>query len=820
MIAVELLQESDIPCPANDDQGFGCLSTSRGALPLRAMDVQARITGTLVHTVVKQTFTNVHPDNLEATYIFPLPDRAAVTGFRMEVAGRIIEGILKERGEARREYDTAIRAGHRAAITEEERPGVFTMRVGNLPPRESATVRLTLSGPVSLDGNEATWRFPLVVAPRYIPGTALPGDNVGDGTAQDTKVVPDASRISPPVLLPGFTQPVRFNLSVELDTLGLPLHHIRSSLHAVLAQERDGRLVLQTQPGERLNRDFLLRFLVGEDRVAQALRIARDATGDGATFLLTLHPPANAPRKQKPRDIVFLLDRSGSMEGWKMVAARRSVIRMLDTLRPQDRFATWTFDDEIEGPPGLGTALHQATDHHRFRAAAFLATVNSNGGTEMQKPLSLAANTLSGGYDDRDRLLVLITDGQVGNESELLKTLGQQLRNTRVFALGIDQAVNAGFLTRLATSTGGACELVENAERLDDVMDRIHRKLDTPLWSELSLTYEGMEVIPDSIMPARLPDVFPSSPVTIMGRCRPGLAPSITVQGRLGDGRTTQETVHGSATESASVGAVWARGHLRDLEDLFDGGRGDRRVLERRMVETSLRHGVLCRFTAFVAVDRAERVVPTGGLHRTTQPVEQPAGWAEGGVLQDVLKKAEMAPQEESDAFASIGEPEPVLERPAARMRAASKTVAAPSAAMRGGGGVASPKRRSSVLGAVISAGEAVGNMFNRPKAVTLEALRLRARELLTWLRRHRDAAARTRARSELMTEVGTLLAEARHAPVPQETLWALEELQAVLIAPTPDAEKIWLEAERLLTAFESAAPRPQPSNPRGDFWR
>ncbi len=181
------------------------------------MDIYTRIDGLIAQTDLTQTFQNVHAEPLEATYIFPLPDRAAVTRFRLEVAGRVIEGELKERAAARKEYDQAIKAGHRAAITEEERPGVFTMRVGNLPPGEEATVRLSLTGPLPYSEGEATFRFPLVVAPRYIPGTPLSGPSVGDGVATDTDAVPDASRITPPVLLPGFPKPeCGWRLSVEV----------------------------------------------------------------------------------------------------------------------------------------------------------------------------------------------------------------------------------------------------------------------------------------------------------------------------------------------------------------------------------------------------------------------------------------------------------------------------------------------------------------------------------------------------------------------------------------------------------------------------
>src|SRR5262249_38507331 len=162
--------------------------------------------------------------------IFPLPDRAAVHRFRMEVNGRVIEGVVDERGAARAEYDQAIAAGHRASIAEEERPGVFTLRVGNLMPGERATVMLSLVGPLPVDDGEVTFRFPLVVAPRYIPGLPLVGEQAGLGDADDTDLVPDASRISPPVRLPGMPNPVQLALEVGFDQSP---RGIASSLHAV-----------------------------------------------------------------------------------------------------------------------------------------------------------------------------------------------------------------------------------------------------------------------------------------------------------------------------------------------------------------------------------------------------------------------------------------------------------------------------------------------------------------------------------------------------------------------------------------------------------
>src|SRR5215831_13231902 len=422
---------------AEPDAGFGSLATEKGHLPLKAMDVHGHIDGLLAEVTVSQTFANTHAEPLEATYIFPLPDRAAVTRFHMEVAGRVVEGVLKERGAARREYDQAIASGQRAAITVEDRPGVFTLSVGNLMPGESAAVRLTLAGPLPYSDGEATFRFPLVVAPRYIPGKPLPGPSVGDGTALDTDAVPDASRITPPVLLPGYPNPVQLALTVDVRAGALPLRDFRSSLHAIVEEEQTGVRRIRLQSDERLNRDFILRFHVAENALATSLTMRPDADGNVGTFLLTLVPPQGTidGHQPKDRDVVFVLDRSGSMGGWKMVAARRALARMVDTLTDRDRFLIYAFDDAIESPAGLEGSLLVATDRNRFRAVEFLAKIEARGGTEMAQPLARAVQALASVGSQpsglRDRILVLVTDGQVGNEDQILRKLGGRVTGLR-----------------------------------------------------------------------------------------------------------------------------------------------------------------------------------------------------------------------------------------------------------------------------------------------------------------------------------------------------------------------------------------------------
>lgn len=821
--------------------GFGAMQTERGLLPLVEMRVDTRIAGLAYTVTLEQTFQSAISEPMEATYIFPLPDRAGVTRFRMEVDGRIVEGDIKERGEARREYDQAIRAGHRAAITEEERSGVFTMRVGNLMPGERAKVTLVMTGPVLFDDGEATFRFPLVVAPRYIPGRAL-GENVGDGTAMDTDQTPDASRISPPVLLPGFPNPVRLAIEVSVDGAGLPITDLRTSLFSTVEDGAHGGMRrLRIQPGERLNRDFVLRFKIGAPAVKSALYLVPDADQQGGTFLLTVVPPVNVAA-DRPRDVIFVLDRSGSMEGWKMVAARRAVARMVDTLRSKDNFAVYAFDDSIETPHG-NTELVPATDRNRFRAVEMLAKLESRGGTEMLLPLSTAANTLAGGYADRDRVIVLATDGQVGNEDHILRQLSLGLKNVRVFTLGIDRAVNEGFLKRLAALGGGLSELVESEDRLDEVMDKIHRRIGTPLVSEVGLAANGLDVVQGSIAPSRVPDLFAGAPVIAGGRYRGSANGRITVTGRDALGRPYSEEVAGVTLPDPSISTIWARAHVRDLEDRFVIGRGDKRALEKEIIETSVRFKVLSRFTAFIAVDRAE-VVNAGGHNRPVmQPVEAPEGWdmlakdakgggmtrsgavgkvmasfgAPGGAPRMASKKAKLEIQASATMeMEDLDDADLQEERTAMpqRMVAPSpmKTPAAPP-----------PPPAQAAPMSPVSANASGARRRDEGRAqepaMDLAPYRQRAASILE---RYRKAHDRATALFTLEVELRTLVEDLRSIGADASVVQELEAKLAALTQGTPNAELELVHAvERFATATAINAPTAPTSSPgRRDFWK
>lgn len=615
---------------------FGGLRSPRGHLPLDAMDVRAEITGLLVATRVRQTFENVLDEPIEATYVFPLPDRAGVTSFVAVLGGRRVEGLLKERQAARDEYDAAVAAGHRTAILEEDRPGVFSVRVGNLLAGERAEIELVLTGPLSYDEGRASFRFPLVVAPRYVPGEPLEGQQSGEGVALDTDLVPDASRISPPVLLPGQPNPVALSLEVALDPLGLELTDVRTTLPAV--RTPSGIVV---QPGERLDRDFVLGFRLAGAVPASAVATAPDEPdGEEGTYAVTVVPPAStvpaSTAAAAPLDVAVVLDRSGSMAGWKMVAARRAVARIVDALATADRLVALGFDDRIEYPDALGDAFVPATDRNRFAAVSFLSRLEARGGTDLHRAVEQAAEALiragsppssSSSSSVRRAVLLLVTDGQVAQEDVVLAALAPYLDRVRIFTVGIDQAANAGFLNRLADAGGGRSELVESEDALDEAMSRIHRAVSPPVIRDLRVALEGATALPGTATPDRAPDCFRGAPCVLRGRYR-GQPRTAVLTGTLADGSPWREVVETFVTRNPAVRTVWARAHVRALEDRYTVNPAD--DLAAEIVRVSLAHHVLSRFTAFVAVDRSATTNSTAPLP-VIQPVEMPAGWLSPG---------------------------------------------------------------------------------------------------------------------------------------------------------------------------------------------
>lgn len=595
-------------------------------LPLAGIQVHAKVAAQIAEVSLEQRFENNLTTPLEAVYIFPLPGAAAVSHFELQAGERKIVAQIQERGQARQEYQAALEKGQRAALLEQEREGVFTVSLGNLMPGESLSVKLVYSQmlPLSQMGL-CELRLPTVVAPRYLPGDPLEREAVGHGTALDTDRVPDASRISPPLLAPGFDPRLDFSLKVHL--LENTLQELSCSQHALqLGLGPDGFEIELSREHERLNRDFVLRWRLAASQLQPHLRYTR--WKEGYFGLLQVTGPARS-WAGVPREVVFVVDRSGSMEGEKMVSAGQACSLLLEALGPEDRFAILAFDDRLdwfEPAQNSREAYFLAADPAGQAAGAqFLSNLTARGGTELEGALKAALQALQKHEQPlRQRVVVLLTDGQIGDESAVLKRLQQGLGACRVFAVGIDTAVNEALLNRLAALGGGSAHFVVPGEQLHEALRGVAQEMGDPVLTDLALQGEALT----ALTPSRIPDLFEGRGLSLCfqsPQCQP-----VTLTGTNTQGEKQHFEAPPREVELDALRHLWARRQLSELEDRLRLNPGDPQ-LRQEIIALSCEHGVLSRLTALVAIDQSEIHNPSGQVKTVVQPVELPDQWAESG---------------------------------------------------------------------------------------------------------------------------------------------------------------------------------------------
>jgi Ca-activated chloride channel homolog len=616
-------------------RGYGRLEVSYQnqwrALPLAQVHVSANVCDLIANVTIRQTFQNPYNQPMEATYVFPIAPGAAVCNFNLRVGSRVVQGVVQERQQARQNYDRAIASGHRASLLEQERDDVFTVQVGNLPPGEQVTVEISYSErlPFFEDG-KTELRLPMVVSPRYTPGQVV-GTNSGSGVTSDTTIVPDASRISP-ARLPWNVDP-GVDLQIEV-TLGRSYQSgdpcdLSCSQHVVRAfPSSDAVYITLAQARERLNRDFVLRWQSATQNMRSSLLSFTDT--DGQTYgMLNIIPPVRHGFGGAPRDVLFVVDRSGSMNGLKMVSAARACALLLNTLGPRDRFSIQAFDNVVEWMPGDFRDSHfiPASMANIYKGENYLRTITARGGTELNRALGQALTGFAKRWDSigRTSTLVLLTDGEVSNESQILKTIQSQVGDVRLFTVGIDTAVNSGLLKRLANLGGGTCTLVEPGNRLEDTLATIAQEIGQPVLTGIQIHGADAQIEPHSVAPDRIADVFAGRASTTFLRLnRQG---QVRISGRYSDGRRFEEYVHCYPVHLKAISQLWAKSRVTDLEDLFRFETHQRDGIRREIINLAVRHQLLTRFTAFLAVDHAQVVNPGGYQVHADQPVEMPAGW-------------------------------------------------------------------------------------------------------------------------------------------------------------------------------------------------
>lgn len=548
--------------------------------------VDFRIRGLLAEVSVKQRYVNDSGEWLEGRYLLPLPGDAAVGRLRLHVGDRIIEGEIREKAEAQAVYEAAAAQGQTASLVEQQRPNLFSTAVANIGPGESVEIEIGYWQAVSFQDGAFSVALPLTLTQPYQP---TPQDAT---TAGLDLPVATADAVPGAVDLGEALEPT-VSVDVDLDA-GLPLASVTSPTHAIEVEpaERGYRIRLADRV-ESSDRDFELRWTPRASDVPQQAVFSE--TLDGEHYLLLMLVPPTVPVEPVPRELILVVDNSGSMQGESMTQAIAALDRALSRLRPSDRFNVVRFDDTTEQVFEQAVPADAANVDHARR---FVQGLRANGGTELLPALELAFSAApTPGYL---RQVVLLTDAGVGNEQELLRAIETRRGDARLFAVGIGSAPNAHFLRRAVELGRGSQVLVRDTGEVDARTDALLAKLDQPALRDLALRWPTAA----EVYPERLPDLYVGEPLQVVAKL-PNLGGELVVHGN-GRHRAWQDRIallSAKNGDGRGVARLWARARITSLEDQLRQGAAEEWVREQTL-EIALRHSLVSRYTSLVAVDK------------------------------------------------------------------------------------------------------------------------------------------------------------------------------------------------------------------------
>ncbi|XGW00843.1 MAG: VIT domain-containing protein (plasmid) [Leptolyngbya sp. BL-A-14] len=596
--------------------------------PLQHTAVNAHITGNVSRVEVTQTFGNPFTKPLEATYVFPLPEQAAVDAMELRLGDRTIKGSIKKRQEAQQLYEQAKQQGHTAGLLEQERDNIFTQSLTNIQPGELVEVRLCYTASLAFAGGDYEFVFPMVVGPRYIPGLTIGDERMGVGTAsapltrnQDTDRVPDASRLNAPILPEGSRSSYDISVMVTIDA-GTPIQRIVSPSHQIEVEQEGQTLRVQLAGADTIpNKDLVLRYQVaGSNTQATILTQADERGGHFALYLIpALQYP---PDKLVPKDVVFLIDTSGSQQGDPLWKCQELMRRFIQGLNPDDTFSIIDFSDttrQLSPLPLPNTPQNQAL------ALSYINQLQAGGGTELLRGLRAVLHfpLMQPG---RLRSIVLLTDGYIGNENQILAEVQQQLQpGNRLYSFGAGSSVNRFLLSRMAECGRGVARIVRHDEPTAEVAEQFFRQINNPVLTNLHLRWEGVGE-PPILHPPTPPDLFAEQPLVIFGRKADRVAGKLHVSGIAAGGKRYQQTFHlqFEATDQPAIAQLWGRARIKDLMNHMMSG--ETKACVAAVTQTALTYQLLSSYTAFVAISEEVRVNPQEPVISVQVPVEMPEG--------------------------------------------------------------------------------------------------------------------------------------------------------------------------------------------------
>jgi Ca-activated chloride channel family protein len=575
-------------------------------------DVNIDVNGLVARVSVMQEFRNEGTEWVEGIYVFPLPDEAAVDHMRMYVGERFIEGEIREKEQARKEYEQAKRQGKKTGLVEQQRTNLFTTSVANIGPGEKIIIEIEYLENIRYDDGTFSLRFPMTLTPRYIPGEAT-ADRQGNGWSHDTTLVPDASLITPPMV--GTSRGHNVSLQARINA-GMPLEIIASRYHPVNIAESAGHYTVSLADGRApMDHDFELLWRPIPSAAPRGMVFAESVNGE-PYYLLMVMPPdtGEAAAARMPREMVFVVDTSGSMHGVSIEQARKALLRALDGLQPGDLFNVIEFNSY---PSALFGGSVPADSSNLATARNFVGRLQANGGTEMRSALQLALrSTPSESYL---RQIIFITDGAVGNEEGLFELIASRLAGARLFTVGIGSAPNSWFMRKAAETGRGTFTTISALHEVGEKMDRLFRKLEHPQVTNIGLHWPGGTLVEG--YPSVVPDLYLGEPVSVRvkasGQFRPG--DTLRISGNSVTGAWTSDLSLAAGESSPGVAALWARARIADLLDKERRG-ADASETRASIVDTAIAHHLVSKHTSLVAVDKTPVRLAGDALTREQVP--------------------------------------------------------------------------------------------------------------------------------------------------------------------------------------------------------
>ena len=558
-------------------------------------EVDLQISGLLARVSVSQEFHNDGPDWVEGIYVFPLPDGAAVDRMRLHIGERFIEADVKEKEDAKKIYNTARQAGKKASLVEQQRANLFTTSVANVAPGERVVVEIEYLEDLRYEDGRFSLRFPMTLTPRYIPGQGLP-DKQGNGWSADTDRVPDASLVTPPMVTASRAHKIALTASIDA---GMPLDIVASRYHPVNVTEQDGRYAVTLDGGTALmDHDFELVWQPTPSAKPRAMAFTETIGGKPYHLLMVMPPDEElAMAALMPREVVFIIDTSGSMHGVSITQAKRALTLALEGLQPQDLFNVIEFNSSTDVLYRQSVA---ASNTNVSNALAFVGQLKANGGTEMRPALAAALRMPV--HETHLRQIIFITDGSVGNEDEMFSMIEDQLGNTRLFTVGIGSAPNSWFMRKAAAAGRGTFTFISALHEVQEKMNGLFGKLKHPQVTGIDVQWPS-GVVTDSY-PVTVPDLYLGEPVTVKARAsgdyRDG--DEVRISGNSTSGGWSTDLPLTKTHQSPGVAALWARAKIAGLMDQERRGGGTE--IRSAIVDTAIEHHLVSKYTSLVAVDK------------------------------------------------------------------------------------------------------------------------------------------------------------------------------------------------------------------------